>query len=152
MFNKSSAARLTREAQIEITVNGCKPAQATLFLKPEQRVSDVLNDERGFLPVRFASGRTMVVAKTSIISIVEREAEAAKKRPQNQSPYDVLRIKETASVEEIKRAFKQRMKSVHPDSLVSLDIDDEIKEAAIAAAQRVNAAYQTIMAARSVNA
>ncbi|MEZ5916981.1 MAG: hypothetical protein R3C40_05365 [Parvularculaceae bacterium] len=50
-----------------------------------------------------------------------------------------------ATVEEVRRAYKVRIKAVHPDTLSGLELDDDIAKAAILAAQRVNYAYRQIM-------
>ena len=42
------------------------------------------------------------------------------------------------------------MKAVHPDTIASLDLDDDLARAALLAAQKVNYAYKKIMRERAV--
>lgn len=139
---------------------------ATIFAGQGERPLDMLNDERAFIPVRRPSGDVMLVAKTQIASLTERKdenekAEASgrqeeefsqepiKEAAQNSfDPYAMLRVSPEASPEEIRAAYKARIKAVHPDALAFLDLDEDIKKAAILAAQKVNYAYQKIMRER----
>ncbi len=144
-----------------------KPVEATMFLSLGERASDLLNDGRAFIPVRLGDGDTMIIAKSQIASIVEgvgekqgrpkskiygedfsadaRKEEAA---PKTFDPYAMLRVARTATNEEIRAAYKTRMKAVHPDTFASLGLDEEIAKAAVLATQKVNYAYQKIMRER----
>lgn len=143
------------------------PVEATVFASLGERASDLLNDARAFIPVRLSSGETMIVAKTQIASIVEAakgknsgknskihgedfsaDNKSDDKTMDKFDAYALLRIAPTASDEEIRKAYKARMKAVHPDSLASLGLDEEISKAAVLASQKVNYAYQKIMRER----
>ncbi|PQA85525.1 J domain-containing protein [Hyphococcus luteus] len=144
-----------------------EPVAATVFASLGERASDLLNDSRAFIPVRLASGETMIIAKSQIASITEKETEAQDKKKSNlhgedfsgepkleekpMKPFDAyaaLRVAPSASDEEIRSAYKARMKAVHPDRLSSLGLDEEIAKAAVHASQKVNYAYQKIMRER----
>lgn len=143
------------------------PVEATVFTSLGERASDLLNDNRAFIPVRLGSGETMIVAKTQIASVIEASARKAddkgskiygedfsaeeksdEKPVEKFDAYATLRIAPEASDEEIRTAYKARMKAVHPDSLASLGLDEEISKAAVLATQKVNYAYQKIMRER----
>ncbi len=148
-----------------------EPVAATVFASLGERASDVLNDARSFIPVRLASGETMIIAKSQIASITEKDAasqeknqdkkksklhgedfsEAPKLEEKSVKPFDAyaaLRIAPSASDDEIRTAYKARMKAVHPDRLSALGLDEEIAKAALLATQKVNYAYQKIMRER----
>ena len=144
--------------------NSEKPVGATVFASLGERASDLLNDARAFLPVRLASGETMIVAKSQIASIIENAEPAEEKQKsklhgedfsggekledkglQAFDAYATLRVAPTASNDEIRTAYKTRMKAVHPDRLADLGLDEEIAKAALHASQKVNFAYQKIM-------
>ena len=59
-----------------------------------------------------------------------------------------MRIERSASLEEIKRAYKARIKAVHPDSIAALELDEDLARAANLSTQKVNQAYDTIMRER----
>jgi len=182
MFDKAAAAaRQRREVQVIITVNGQGPFDGVVFPKADERLSDLLNDGRAFIPIRRADGPMIFVSKASIVSMLEMPAPAAKKedeilrakngehtersasanadeeepapsqkapqRPGKKTldPYEVLRVPRTATLEEIRKAYKARIKAVHPDTIAGLDLDEDLERAANATAQKVNYAYHRIM-------
>ena len=185
MFEKGANTRSKREVSVVMSLSGDEFFEATVFLLLEERLIDLLNDKRAFIPVKRKDGATIIVAKSNIISVIERgevfhkaavedadaqaeypnSAEKAERddpetgdasqgeKPKKPSytprghfdPYKTLRVSKDATDEEVRRAFKTRMKAVHPDTLAGLDLDDEIGKAAILASQRVNYAYQKIM-------
>lgn len=143
----------------------------TIFASLGERALDLLNDERTFIPVRQPSGEIALIAKTQIASLTERKGENEKEEEpelleedfsqestketaakNSFDPYAMLRISPQASPEEIRAAFKARIKAVHPDALAFLDLDEDIKKAAILATQKVNYAYQKIMRERGASA
>ena len=144
------------------------PVAATVFASLGERASDLLNDDRTFLPVRLAGGETMIIAKSQIASIVEtRESDPAQESPnfhgedfsetpkadksvKQFDPYAMLRISPSAGIDEIRAAYKARIKAVHPDALASLCLDEDIAKAAVLATQKVNYAYQRILREREV--
>jgi DnaJ-domain-containing protein 1 len=113
----------------------------------------------------------MIVAKTQIASIIESQAArdsdgrskihgenfSAEDKLEDNSvnafdAYAMLRIKPTATNDEIRAAYKARMKAVHPDTFASLGLDEEIAKAAVLATQKVNFAYQKILRERGAKA
>ena len=107
----------------------------------------------------------MIIAKTVITSIIESQTKDDPVQKQRSShtdyqnsnsaqtrkssapfdPYLTLRVSKEASVETVRVAYKDRLKSVHPDMLAALDLDPDLKRAAILSTQKVNRAYQTLM-------
>jgi hypothetical protein len=193
MFEKGANTRSKKEISVLMSLSGDEIFEATVFLLHDERLIDLLNDKRAFIPVKRQDGATIIVAKSNIISVVERRAEPheahaedhatqdeepktedksekkqtegdaasdKQERPRKPAyeprghfdPYKTLRVSKDAADEEVRRAFKARMKAVHPDTLAGLDLDDEISKAAILASQRVNYAYQKIMKDRKAAA
>ncbi len=70
----------------------------------------------------------------------------AKTRPQNvlknQSPYQVLDIKPTASKEEVAKAYRKMAKKYHPD--IVADLAPEFRELAEKRMKAINAAYEQL--------
>ncbi len=189
MFDKQATLRYKKEARVVVTLAGLEPFDASVFIKVDERLIDLLNDARGFIPVKRADGSTIILAKSNIVSIIEKTAddsdlhqddpdpEAAKAEARDSEgartadkearekannarsrfkrtydPYEILRISPDATIEEIRKAYKARMKAVHPDTIAALDLDDDIERAAILAAQKVNHAYQKILKDRKETA
>lgn len=183
MFDKSGSLRYKKEARVTVALAGQEPFDATVFLKVDERLIDLLNDARGFIPVKREDGSTIILAKSNIVSIIERrieetearpeapdagdaasdsapgdgaarkeEAEAAEKARASRTrfrrtydPYEILRVPPDATIDEVRKAYKARIKAVHPDTIAALDLDDDIERAAILASQKVNHAYQKIL-------
>jgi hypothetical protein len=195
MFEKTGSSRYKREVSVTMSLAGQRPFNAFVFLTVDERLIDLLNDPRAFIPVKHANGAVVIVAKANIVSIIESaaeytqpeqaepvpeiegaveepefdaKAEAEKKAKAKESekpeekedpkakprvrrtydPYEILRVPREASLAEIRRAYKARMKAVHPDAIAALDLDEDLEKAALLAAQKVNHAYQQIMKER----
>lgn len=202
MFEKTGTSRYKKEAAVTLTLAGQKPFAARVFLKVDERLIDLLNDSRAFIPVKNLDGSVVIIAKTNIVSIIEsgfvldeeappmteplpelegaveepdfdakaaaaekakaREEKAREEERKDESddgkakprvrrtydPYDVLRVARDATTAEIRRAYKARMKAVHPDTIAALDLDEDLERAALLAAQKVNHAYQQVMKER----
>lgn len=164
MFDKSSAAfRHVNNADVRLTLAGQPPVNGVVYLALGQRLSDLLNDQRAFIPIRLETGETMIVSKSRIASIAETQSVAADAdddtalAPQSSErkafdPYAVLRIPRDADLDTVRAAYKTRIKAVHPDTVAALGLDDDISRAALLAAQKVNYAYKKIMRERSEDA
>ncbi len=170
--SKQRTYRHRNEINVLLTLSsGQAPVAATVFASLGERASDLMNDCRAFIPVRLQSGETMIVAKTQIASIIEAQSAQSgagrskihgenfsteeKLEDKSASAFDayaMLRIKPTATNDEIRAAYKARMKAVHPDTFASLGLDEEISKAAVLATQKVNFAYQKIMRERGAQA
>jgi hypothetical protein len=168
MTNDGGASRRKTEISVTISLAHDELFSGAVFLNDGERLIDLLNDARAFIPVRRDDGATVIVAKSNIVSIIERASrndessadkldesdgkdhagEAGRPRRAPFDPYKVLRISADATIDEVRRAYKARMKAVHPDTLAGLDLDDEIQKAAMTAAQRVNVAYNRILRER----
>ncbi len=159
MFDKTGSTRHKNEVNVSLTLTGQPPFRAVIFLKVGERIIDLLNDGRAFIPVRDEAGQTLFLAKTSIVSLVEVDQPQARAHEKSSldelkkapfDPYKVLRVKSDASLEAIRRAYKERIKAVHPDAIAALDLDEDLSRAALLATQKVNHAYKMIMRERDI--
>jgi hypothetical protein len=166
--SKNRTFRHRNEIDVLLRLKGVdEEIPVTIFASLGERAQDLLNDERVFIPVRRPSGETVLIAKTQIESLAEQNASREDEEELEQleedftqetireaiskksfDPYEMLRIQPTASPDEIRAAYKARIKAVHPDALASLGLDDDITKAAILTTQKVNYAYQKIMKER----
>jgi len=172
MYNQKSArVRQKDAAPVTIRTVGEDAFDGEVYVAIGHRLVDLLNDERGFIPVRRSDGDMMILAKSQIISIVEHQAANANEAPEDGDdteataeeeirdqtaaaektngrkfdPYALLKIERTASTDEVRAAYKSRIKLVHPDSVAALGLDDDLADAALRATQKLNYAYQKIM-------
>ena len=169
MFDKgNSAYRHKNGADVRVRLMGEDPFNAVAYLSIGQRLTDLLNDDRAFIPMRRENGDMLIIAKSQIASIAEIEAtvdaeddmgialpaKAARSRRAGRKGFDayaVLRVSPDAPLETVRAAYKTRIKAVHPDSVAALDLDDDLAKAALLAAQKVNFAYRKIMRERGAS-
>lgn len=71
MFEKSASTRHKNEIRVIVTLAGQDPFEAYVFLKLDERLIDLLNDQRQFIPIKRADGATLIAAKRNIVSIIE---------------------------------------------------------------------------------
>ena len=143
MFEKTVTRRGKKRLLVRLVLVSGEEVESEVFVGPEERLADLLNDERAFLPIGVGEA-VEVIAKGQIA----RAAVVASVPTERADPYDVLRIERTASDEEVRRAWMEGLKASHPDRLAALDLAPEVIYAARKTCQRVNAAYEAITAAR----
>jgi hypothetical protein len=157
VFNKANGAfRHKNETAVQLRLTGQEPVEAFIFHVIGERMTDMLNDPRSFIPVRLAAGEVMIVAKSQIASMVEcdidetsAESDAPAKSPRSSfDPYKTLRVAPNVSDDELRAAFNARIKAVHPDTIASLGLDEDLAEAASKATQKIIYAYRKIMRER----
>lgn len=173
MFNQNSAnVRFKNQARVHVRVDGDEPFEGIVFLVVGDRLIDLLNDERAFIPIKRLDGETVILAKSKIVSIIEdadtvasdndgdhpaaSSQQAKEEAPIDETkisirkasafdPYAILRVPPEADIDEIRAAYKTRMKAVHPDSIASLGLDDDLIDAALKTTQKLNYAYRRIL-------
>ena len=69
-------------------------------------------------------------------------------KPSLNDAYTVLGVSETASDDEIKKAYRRLMNQHHPDKLVSKGLPEEMMKLATEKTQEIKKAYEQIKAAR----
>lgn len=143
MFEKAHAKRGKIRLMVRLCLTDGRAVEGEVFVMPGERLTDLLNDERAFLPVEKGEAVT-AIAKSAILSAEPVAAEPE----QRLDPYRILRVDPEASDAEVKRAWMERLKATHPDRLIALGMDDSVVYAARKAASHVNAAYDEIRAVR----
>ena len=83
MYSSSSLVKQKMKAEVEVTLSDGTVIRGNFFLNPQERIIDMLNDDRGFLPFADSSGVVTVVAKAAIASIrpAEQKVEHAQEPP-----------------------------------------------------------------------
>lgn len=118
-----------------------------LFVKHMQRVSDLLNDHRQFLPLQLTDGPVVHLHKSKIAQVSQLAQEPGREGDYA-DPYEVLGVSPSASDEELKAAYHGLCSHYHPDKLQGLGLPSEFGEIANARIIRIIDAYRRITAAR----
>lgn len=79
----SSVVKQKMLAEVEVTLSGGSVLKGNFFLNPQERIIDMLNDDRHFLPFADSDGVITVVAKAAITSIrpAEQKTETIEEPP-----------------------------------------------------------------------
>ena len=126
--------------------------EAYLFLAQDERMSDLLNDNRKFLPFEHLEcGATKLVAKEAI-SVITPKDKASRRVKDNgmksENPYRVLGVAPGADFEEVKRHYKEKAREYHPDRFSNDQVPVEMIEFANQMMSRINQAFQEIRSER----
>ncbi|HWA48109.1 MAG TPA: DnaJ domain-containing protein [Dongiaceae bacterium] len=119
-----------------------------MFVPAALRVSDVLNDERDFLPFERADGSIIMFAKKVIRSLVPIEMD---RTVETSDPYDLLGVTPAASNTDLQEAYHRAVGVVHPDRIQSLGLPAEFMELATRRAAKLNDAYRKIRTQRNAD-
>jgi DnaJ-domain-containing protein 1 len=114
-----------------------------LFQSHLGRLSDVLNDERKFLPVQTVEGNFVAIAKSAIHKVSLPSSNPAPYRGSN--PWQILGVKEGVSVDELKQAYHELVRAHHPDRIKGMGLATEYQEMATKNLARINDAYAELL-------
>lgn len=142
-------------AEIELT-DGAKMT-VMLFVSPQGRLLDMLNDSRGFVPLETEGGETIFLRKEAIRRVAPLAAPKDGGRAESHAtgprrhgdPYELLGVSREASAAEIREAYRQRCLENHPDRLQALGLPRDFIEFATRRMAEINAAYDQLKVARA---
>lgn len=117
-----------------------------LFVKHQQRLSDLLNDHRQFLPLRLTDGSLVHLQKAKIARVSQLRPEPDAEEAFD--PYEILGVAPGTSDERLKAAYHGLCSDYHPDKLQGLGLPAEFSEIANARIIRIIDAYRRIVTAR----
>ena len=113
-----------------------------LFIKHMQRVSDLLNDHREFLPFQSSDGGILHIRKAKIVRVLHLDQPFAPEY--SVDPYEVLGVASDACDAELKEAYHHLCRHYHPDKLHGLDLAPDLVESARSRMIRIIDAYKRI--------
>ena len=132
--------------EVEVVLNDGTRQLGSLFIHQMQRISDLLNDPREFLPVQSPEGLIVHLRKSTIARVTEMdqavEAGAAT------DPYEILGVSPRVRDEDLRRTYHELCARHHPDKLVSLGLAAEYIDLANSRIVRVIDAYGRIQKER----
>ena len=128
------------EVQVELD-NGTRHL-GFLFVKPMQRLSDLLNDPRSFLPMQNADGLIVQLAKSTIVKVVQLDQKAEAEAITD--PYDILGVSPRVSDERLKESYHTLCTEYHPDKLLSISVAPEFIDLANSRITRIIDAYHRV--------
>lgn len=111
-----------------------------------QRVSDLMNDDRRFLPLTTSGGSVVILRKTAIAKVAQLDQQVDLDKISD--PYEILGVAHSVSDEELQRYYRTLCAENHPDKVQSSGLSAQFVEMANSRMTRINDAYQRIVAAR----
>ncbi len=128
---------------VEVLLTDGSTFHGNIFVHRQARLTDVLNDDRQFLPVQTADGRYLAIAKSYIKQVTLTASEAASYR--GNDPYKILGVEEGISLEELKHAYHQLCLANHPDRIKGLGLSPDYQELGTKNTARINEAYAKLL-------
>jgi DnaJ-domain-containing protein 1 len=138
-MNSNSRTLQKTATLVEISLADGSMILGKLFVSPQARLTDVLNDDRTFLPVESTDGIFFALAKTAIKQVTLPAPQAPVYKGAN--PFLILGVKEGASHEELKKAYHQLSLVNHPDRIRGFGLGADYQELATNNMSRINNAY-----------
>ena len=134
------------QVEVEVNLNGGERLLGILFVKPMQRLSELLNDSREFLPLQTTDGLIVHIRKSTIAKAVQLNQNVESGAIID--PYEVLGMSPRISDEELKRTYHKLCSHNHPDKLQSLDLSPDFTDMANSRLRRIIDAYNRIVTMR----
>jgi hypothetical protein len=132
-----------------------------VFLAYNQRLSDLLNDDRSFLPLETEAGELRVIAKRAImeVDLIEASDAADAASPAGEivsliagNAHEILGVALDAPDAEVRMQYLAKKATVDPQRVDSLLGNEDMTRAAAQLARRYDAAFDSIANSRKVDA
>ncbi len=132
--------------EVEFELNDGARLLGSLFMLQMQRISDLLNDTREFLPVQTPEGLIVHLRKSTIARVTQLDQ--AVETDAATDPYVILGVSPRIGDEDLRRTYHDLCAQHHPDKLVSLGLAAEYIDLANSRIVRVIDAYARIQKQR----
>ncbi len=132
--------------EVQVTFEDGRELLGCLFVRQMQRISDLLNDSRQFLPIKASDGLILHIRKSTIAKIMQLDQEV--RQDAVTDPYEILGVSINIGLSKLKEAYHSLCNVYHPDKLMSLKMAPEIVDLANSRTIRIVDAYQRILAKR----
>ena len=135
------------KVEIQVHLDDGDQFLGMLSLSQGQRISDLMNDERQFLPVELSGGNVIFLRKTVISKVVPLDQHIEQDKISD--PYDILGIPQRISDADLKQFYRKLCSENHPDKVQSSGLSPQFMELAHSRMIRINDAYERILSMRS---
>jgi len=131
-----------RKLLVELELTDGQAMSGHLFVGQQQRLSDLMNDERIFLPFASLDGTVTIAHKSGIRRV--RPIDHVATASEGDDPFTILGLSEKATEAEIKQAYHRKAQELHPDRLAALGVAPELVRFASDRLARINEALSKI--------
>ena len=128
---------------VELELDSGRVLIGYMFVGQQQRLSDLMNDDRHFLPFENLDSSIYIFHKTAARAVrpVEKKNSA---NVDADNPFQVLGVADDASDVEIREAYHRCVQENHPDRLQSMSLPAEFIRLAHERMTSINDAYAKI--------
>lgn len=135
---------------VELELDSGDVLNGYLFVGQTQRLSDLMNDDRIFLPFEALDGSITIFTKGKArrVKPVEKQQAAAATGEGAADPYGLLGVPATATDAQLREAYHRKVQETHPDKLSNAGVSAEIVKFAHERMARINEAYNRIRVQR----
>lgn len=134
---------------VELELDSGAILNGYVFIGQTQRLSDLMNDERIFLPFEALDGSITIFTKTMARRVCPRDSvQQPAATGEETDPFRLLGVPPTATEAQLKEAYHRKVQETHPDKLSSLGLSPELIKFAHDRMARINEAYNRARAMR----
>lgn len=142
-MRSNGRAITTKSILVEIALLDGSSLTGKLCVPMQGRLTDLLNDDREFVPVECRDGGFVALAKKAIKQVTLPAAEAAAYR--GDDPYMILGVQPGVAQDALKKAYHQLCAINHPDRIKGLGLGADYEELATQNMARINGAYAQVL-------
>lgn len=132
---------------VEMEIDGGARLMGHMFVQQNQRLPDLLNDDRDFLPFETTEGLITIVRKSTIRRVTPLNQLTMPDI--NADPYEIFGVAPSAPDDELKTIYHRKVQECHPDKLIAMGMPADFVQLANEKLARINDAYDRIQEARA---
>jgi len=137
-----------KKVLVELELDGGTIMNGYLFVGQTQRLSDLMNDDRTFLPFEDMDGAITIFTKAMARRVKPVEKAHTAAAGDGVDPYVMLGVPQDATEAQLREAYYRRVQETHPDKLSNLGLSADLIKFAHDRMARINEAYNRIRMAR----
>ena len=148
MYGSEEPYRITKDRlKVDLTLSDGTSVTGFVFVGKRERLVDMLNDQRDFVPVERMDGTMVMLNKAGILR-AEPTTDTAGPDEDHETPYEVLGVEPTADLEAIRTAYRTLAREFHPDRVIAAGLGESFVKMAQDRVARINKAHDQIMKLR----
>ncbi len=133
---------------VELELDSGAIMNGYLFVGQTQRLSDLMNDDRTFLPFEDMDGAITIFTKAMARRVKPVEKAQTAAAGDGSDPYVILGVPQNATEVQLREAYHRKVQETHPDKLSNLGLSPDLIKFAHERMSRINEAYNKIRMAR----
>jgi DnaJ-domain-containing protein 1 len=132
--------------QVEMELDDGAVLRGSVFVSQRQRLPDLMNDDRQFLPFETTDGLITIVRKQVVRRVTPLKQIPVE--PVGADPSDILGVPPDATYDEAREAYLRKVQEYHPDRLSAAGMPKEFIQMATERTARINDAFDRLKRAR----